>query len=190
VTRAGATPALDNIVQNIVEKWDDVERRLCFEADPRALAYALRDDFVGDLETAVGAPRADMGPEWRFSQIYSVLWPAGSDARAAGLNTYTPYASLPRSERLLVNAALRQRSVPIDVGTENWRSQIDEQLRSAGAGQLSERRSADRKRLRQAILELLEQPVDLDLLLAHPRVTGAHIDSASAEVDLDLVEIA
>ena len=190
VVRAGATHSLDEILQQIVEKWIDVEHRLGFEADPRALAYALRDDFAGELEAAVGAPGADMGPEWRFSQIYSLLWPAGADARAAGLNTYSPYVSLPRSERLLVNAVLHDRLTPIDVGTPDWRPQIEERLRVEGDAQLREHSLTDRRRLRQAILAMMEQPVDLDLLLAHPRVTGARIDDSGVEVNFDLAEIA
>jgi hypothetical protein len=186
--RPGATPELDSILHRLVTAWNNVEARVGFEAEPRALAYALRDEFVGELETAVGAPSADMGAEWRFAQLYSMLWPSGVDARAAGLATYSPFDDLPRPERMLIQPYLSAQTPVIRADSTDWRAQVDEALRTRGQAILTSD-APQREIIREALLDLALVPVDIDILATHPRIVGLTLDDDRTTVELDLTEI-
>jgi hypothetical protein len=79
--RPGTTRSTDVTALAILRSWDQLQERLGFEIDARVIAYAVgsgRRQVPG-----VGAPvTAD--------QVFSMLWPRGSQARSTHLQHYQP----------------------------------------------------------------------------------------------------
>lgn len=183
--RPGSTTASDAILLDLVNEVDRLETLLGFEPDARALAFALRNRF--QLEQAVGAPQPDMGEPWRFAQIYSLMWPRGTDARAAGLSAYNRFAELVAPERLLVEALFADRRHRIDATRPDWRAVADEALATDGEVVLTaphDRRDA----IRSALLNLALEPTDLGFIHAYPQVVGATTRARQIFVEVEIPE--
>ena len=108
--RPGSTRATDLTAAAIVRAWDQLQHRLGFEVDARAVAYAVGS---GRLPTTAGsAPTGD--------QVFSMLWPRGGQARNQHLQHYQPYAGPKVLDRLLAAAAHDQRLPEVDVTIDDW----------------------------------------------------------------------
>jgi hypothetical protein len=168
VLRPGATSASDSLLRGLLGEWDELETRLDLEVDPRSLAYALSES--AELERAITTETAPEGDvrAWRYSQLYGLLWPRGGDARAASLAAYSPFARLPRPERLLVLAVIADPRQRIDISADGWRLAADRVLIEDGECLLV----GTSEQLRSAAIALALVPTDLRYLHLHPRVVS------------------
>ncbi len=109
--RPGTTQSTDVTALGVLRAWDDLQERLGFEIDARVIAFA-----VGSGRLAVpglsGAVTAD--------QVFSMLWPRGSQARTQHLQHYQPYTGPPLLDRLLAIAAHDERVNAVDVTQPDW----------------------------------------------------------------------
>ena len=109
--RPGTTQSTDATALAVLRAWDQLQDRLGFEVDARVIAYA-----AGAGKLAVSAS----GRPSTADQIFSMLWPRGSQARAQHLQHYQPYASPPLLDRLLVLAAHDEHVQTVDVTQAEW----------------------------------------------------------------------
>jgi hypothetical protein len=185
VLRPGATLATLRFAGACMARWDAIEEAAGVEIDARAVAYALRLDEALESTLVLGVNR-DLDDRWRYSQVYGLLWPRGHAARASALEAYSPYAELPRPERLLAVAASDVAVHRVDVATSEWRSRVDEALGSDGECVIHGSPAS----VRGALHALALEPVDLGLIQAYPRVAGVDRFGTSTQALLRLDEIA
>jgi ATP-dependent helicase Lhr and Lhr-like helicase len=109
--RPGTTQSTDITALAVLRAWDHLQDRLGFEVDARVIAYA-----AGAGKLGIPAP----GRPASADQIFSMLWPRGSQARAQQLLHYQPYASPPLLDRLLAVAAQDEHLQAVDVTQPEW----------------------------------------------------------------------
>lgn len=109
--RPGTTQSTDITALAVLRAWDHLQERLGFEVDARVIAYAAGAGRLAIPGT--GRPTS-------ADQIFSMLWPRGSQARAQHLQHYQPYASPQLLDRLLVNAAHDEQLQTVDVTQPGW----------------------------------------------------------------------
>jgi hypothetical protein len=188
VRRPGSSADTDELTVRLHTRWSELEEGLGFEVDARVVAYALRDEL--DVESAVGlTPPQGRESEWRFSQLYSLLWPRGYEARTATLSSYSPFARLAEPERLLVEPLLERAYETVRVDAVSWRAEVDAALARDGTVVLAGART-DRRFLKEVLISLSAEPVDLGFLHGFPRVVGVRAAGLDLEITLELEEIA
>ncbi len=114
----------------------------------------------------------------------SVLWPRGGSVRGHRLSVYNPFAALPASEPDLVRDCLGTGADVVAISDPHWREQATDVLARdsevvlrAGVGEALQ--------LRQAVIQMLADPIDTGFLLLHPRVRG--IERGKGVIDVALV---
>jgi ATP-dependent Lhr-like helicase len=122
--RPGTTRSTDATALAVLRAWDGLQERLGFEIDARVIAYA-----VGSGRLAVPG----MGAPATADQVFSMLWPRGSQARAQHLQHYQPYAGPPSLDRLLAAAAHDERLQTVDVTQPDWLSRYTDEIARHGA---------------------------------------------------------
>lgn len=123
--RPGSTSATDATTLELVKAWDELQQRLGIEVDATTLAY-----LVGTERVSV--PGAS-GARLTADQVFSLLWPRGSRARAQHLQHYQPYEGSPLLDRLLVQAAHDERLSVIDVTDATWPDRYTAEMHKRGA---------------------------------------------------------
>jgi hypothetical protein len=169
VLRPGSSPATDELLVNTLAQWDRVEDLLGLEVDARTVAY-------------VGA-----GGDTTLGEVYSLLWPRGQQARAAVLSAWSRYARLPPIERLVLNAAGRQRLHVEDLGGGDLTA-LKQALVVSGRAALRAPVRASTG-LQRALLRLLVEPIDTGTLIAHPRVVAIDRDDEYLFAELEVAEV-
>ena len=122
--RPGTTRSTDVTALGVLRAWDDLQDRLGFEIDARVIAFA-----VGSGRLAVPG----MGGPATADQVFSMLWPRGSQARTQHLQHYQPYAGPPLLDRLLAVAAHDERVNAVDVTQPDWLSRYADEIARHGA---------------------------------------------------------
>ena len=171
VLRPGSSPDTDRLTRDAFELWERSEDRLGIEIDARAVAYALSREETSTLE-----------------DIYSLLWPRGRDARRASLDAYSRFAADLPTERLLLEAALQDRTEAVPLG-DGARERIQDILARSGTARLVGEGDQSRE-LREVIDSLLTQPIDVGSVSGYPRIVGAARTADTIEVTLELPEAA
>jgi ATP-dependent helicase Lhr and Lhr-like helicase len=123
--RPGSSSATDATALGLIKAWDELQQRLGIEVDATTLAY-----LVGTERISV--PGAG-GARLTADQVFSLLWPRGSRARAQHLQHYQPYEGSPLLDRLLVQAAHDERLLLIDVTDSTWPDRYIAEMRKRGA---------------------------------------------------------
>jgi ATP-dependent Lhr-like helicase len=122
--RPGTTRSTDATALAVLRAWDDLQERLRFEIDARMIAFA-----VGSGRLAVPGMNAPPTAD----QVFSMLWPRGSQARTQHLQHYQPYAGSPSLDRLLAAAAHDERLQTVDVTQPDWLSRYTHEIAQQGA---------------------------------------------------------
>ena len=122
--RPGTTRSTDVTVLGVLRAWDGLQDRLGFEIDARVIAFG-----VGFGRLAVPGMTAPATGD----QIFSMLWPRGSQARAQHLQHFQPYAGPASLDRLLAVAAHDERLRAIDVTQRDWLSRYGDEIAQHGA---------------------------------------------------------
>jgi hypothetical protein len=189
ILRPGSGPASDSFLLEALTRWSSEEIRLGVELDARVIAYRLARR--ADIDTALfgaGIEVPTINPDqWRFSVIYSLLWPRGAHIRRSNLNLYSPFRDLPIAEPLLLKPHLSGGLEVIAIQTEGWEEQCLARLASEGAATLvcPMRAASD---LAGALSFLATNPVQADYISVYARVQAVRRVEDAFEIDLNIAE--
>lgn len=171
VLKPGSSPQTDELLRRMVRTWRSEEERLGVEVDARVFAYVA--SAHEDLDRALGftgqVQQADR--TWRFQAIYGMLWPRGNAIRARALASYNRFAPIPDADRELLLDVLNLAEVRVMLDESTWRSAVTEMLKDVGAVSLVAHATA-RGELKQALLDLVATPLDINFLQLYPQVEG------------------
>jgi superfamily II DNA or RNA helicase len=189
ILRPGSGPASDAFLLDALTRWSTEEERLGVELDARVLAYRLATlPRIDEALMEAGIETPAVGAEqWRFSVIYSLLWPRGAQIRRSGLELYSPFGELAPAEPLLVKAFLSDGLDSIDVRDDDWRTLCLERLGEVGAATLI-CQMEDSDRLSQAFTFLATNPVQSNYLSVFARVQAVRRMGDTLAVDVDIAE--
>lgn len=158
--RPGTTRATDATALAIIRAWDALQDRLGFEIDARVIAYGVGSSRLA-LPGSTGSMSAD--------QVFSLLWPRGSQARSQHLQHYQPYAGPPSIDRLLAVAAHDERLPVVDVTQSDWQASYRREVAGNGAVILTAQ-AVQAKALSEAIRAVPAIGVDRDVLRVYGEV--------------------
>jgi ATP-dependent Lhr-like helicase len=120
--RPGSSPDVIAQVRQLLTAWDNLETRSGAELDARVLAYAARQ--VDDRITLTS------------DQVFSLLWPRGSQARNRHLQHWQPYEPHLIHDRLLAHAVVSRPVPEIDITQPHWPDQYRTHLATVDAVEL------------------------------------------------------
>lgn len=187
VLRAGSSPQSDRLLHTLIQLWKQEEERLGVEIDSRVFAY------VGSASHHLDKALAHLGQaqlsdlNWRFQVIYGLLWPRGSQVRAHALATYNPFAQLPEPDREILFDVLMTNEKAISMGDPDWRAKLADTLGQFGTVRLYAP-IAQREELKNAILDLAAEPLDIGFLSLYPRIESLRRDNDGYYATLDIRE--
>ncbi|RKH18569.1 DEAD/DEAH box helicase [Corallococcus sp. CA047B] len=186
--RPGSSPAMDAMLARLLGAWDAAEARLGVELAPQIVAlWESKNEALDSTLTRAGEVPGGERRGWRYSTLLGLLWPRGSGVRAESLKTSNPYTSLPTSDRLLIEVLLPQQDIEVRLEETDWLTILTDRLITHGHARLSAPET-DLRELREAMLAMLIEPLDIGALLVHPRVRGTRRQSGRVAVTFDLLE--
>jgi len=183
----GATTTTVTFLAKLLERWDALEAHCQVEVEPRIFTYLMaRDDNL--LSFYPSAPAECLAdPVWRAGVIHSLLWTRGGALRATALKPYNPFVSFPPTDRALVLLALPDAGSVITLGSDAWRESLEESLEKQGHAYLKTNAN-NTEELKEALLLLTEQPMEVEFLHLHPHVEGVRRSHEGFLVSLVLSE--
>lgn len=158
--RPGADRTTDLDTLAVLRAWDELERSLGFEINAKVIAYAIGSNKLVP-EGMRHARSAD--------QVFSMLWPRGSEARAQNLRHYQPYQRSQVLDRKLVAAATSVDLKRVDVQSPEWQDEYVSAAITDGAVLLVASSSAS-SALARAIREVSALRVDRGFLRVYGEV--------------------
>ena len=190
ILRPGSTPSTDQVLRDLLSRWEKAEERLGIEIDLRVFAYTCTTDqsfdrafgHLGRLPQESNARLA-----WRFNALISMLWPRGAVLRREALSYYNRFADPPQCDRLLLKAIQPNPLSAVSVMDQNWREKLREILLQDGQAELFAKLD-EKSELRAAIVNLMVEEMDTGFLLTCPRVVGTRSDRELIRITLDLPE--
>jgi hypothetical protein len=187
--RPGTNAQTDAFLATVVREWSAAEERLGVDIDARVLAFAQSSN--PRLERALGLPAPGESDEaraaWRYSVLYSMLWPRGAQVRAEALRHQGSFSVLPDCDRLLVLAAVSRPVRAVTLTNDTWFAELSRILIEDGSADLVCPVS-EADRLADALLRIAYEPVDSDVLLIHARVAAVHRDGVEIRAAVELPE--
>jgi len=168
VLTPGSNVETDRQLLDLIRTWQAEEDRLGVEIDARVFAYiaSTQDRFTDALPPETRRDRYVC-----FQVLYGRLWLRGSLIRNRAISFYNPFAIVPEADREILLDVLQPAENVVKMEESNWREQVDQALGTAGALSLMAR-LADRQALKQAVLQLMTEPVDIGFLNVYPVVEG------------------
>lgn len=183
--RPGSSRDLESLVADLLDRWDGIERSLGVEIDLRVFAFLAANDPSVRTRLFTAAQGQGGGRGWEIGQIVGLLWTRGGRLRSASLQSYTPYAKLEPTERLLFSHITQVRDYLVSRDSPEWREQLDAALRHRGNVTL---RSATESDAAASIRDLLTEPTSVEVLEFHPRVVGLTRSGAGIDLMVELRE--
>lgn len=183
--RSGSDERTEELVRDLLTRWDELESHLGVEVEVRALATvaATDPDLQRRVEELSGALAAT--PAARIGQVLGLLWSRGATARAASLQAYNPYRSQLPTERLLVEALVERPLTVVDHGPLDWRGTLDAALHRDGRALV---RCTSEDAAASVARALLVAPTTIGVLELHPRVVGLTRERHHIEVEVEIRE--
>jgi hypothetical protein len=187
VLKPGSSSQTDELLLGLIRLWRSEEERLGVEIDARVFAYIASSRE--DLDRALGIVSLVQQPDstWRFQAIHGLLWPRGNTVRARALASYNRFAHIHDADRELLLDVLRHTEIRVLLDDPNWRREVSEVLKNAGAVSLVARATASDD-LKGALLDLVAAPLDIDFLHLYPQVEGFRREPEALVVMLRLRE--
>jgi hypothetical protein len=181
--RPGSGPALEGLVNDLVNRWDAIESRLGIDVELRVFAYVAASDpeVRRRLQGVAFGHAGEHG--WEIGQIVGLLWSRGYRLRSSALQTYSPFRKYEPTDRLLFADIVRPPESVVDATSPEWRAAVDTRLREAATVTI---RVPTDESATDVIRELLTEPTNVDVLEFHPRVVGLSrsIDGIDVRVEL------
>lgn len=164
----GSSPETDRQLRELLRRWQAEESRLGIEVDARVFAYvsSKQQDLIAALPAEV---RND--PYVSFQVLYSRLWLRGSIIRNRAISFYNPFAIVPEADREILLDVLQPAENLIKLEEPDWQIQLNESLQAFGTAALIAP-VARRRTLKEAILQMMSEPVDVGFLTLYPFVEG------------------
>lgn len=190
ILRRDMPRGFDQLLNELLEKWDRVEDVLGIEIDARVIATMYSDDvrIERELGRAGFSLPASVGRDWRFNVLYGLLWARGNQLRSAGLQLPNRFVQgHPATERLLLAPWATVPEPPIDAMAADWQAQASERLAQRGRAVL-EVPMQQRVRLQELFAWSVSEPVQLEYLNLYPRLSGVRRRGAVYELQFELRE--
>lgn len=186
VFRSGSSLETEELIVELLDKWDRIEAALGVEIELRVFAFVCSNDTatVESLESVVGGGAREA--DWALNQVVGLLWNRGSRVRAAALLAYNPYTTLVQTERLLADGLASRRTSKVDLSADDWRQKVDRELVVVGSVSLVAEANED---FGEALADLLVRPTYLGSLETFPRVVAVHRYDSKTEAVIELREL-
>jgi hypothetical protein len=187
--RPGSNRDTDEFMANALQQWDESERHLGIDIDPRVFALVKSSDesldriFAGELVVSTDSSAV----AWRYGVLYGLFWPRGAQIRAESLRVWNPFERALECDRLLVLVALANSKHEISLEERDWFEQLAQILVTEGAASLIHT-SEHSDEMATALLRIAVEPVESDALLIHARLTGVRRESNRIIADIELPE--
>jgi hypothetical protein len=183
--RSGSDERTEELVRDLLTRWDELESHLGIEVEVRAFATvaATDPDLQRRVEELSGALAAT--PAARIGQVLGLLWSRGATARAASLQAYNPYMSQLPTEPLLVEALVERPLTVVDHGPLDWRGTLDAALHRDGRALV---RCTSEDAAASVTRALLVAPTTIGVLELHPRVVGLTRGRHHIDVEVEIRE--
>ncbi|MDM4769074.1 DEAD/DEAH box helicase [Solimonas sp. SE-A11] len=171
--RNGTPFALDELMAELLQRWDAIEERLGVEVDARLIcALFSTDPRIDQAFQAAGFELPEVNREpWRFSVLGSVVWARGHALRAHALPLATRFSDTPAvTERLLLQGVLTPAEPAILGSDADWLTQLHTRLIERGRATLSVDPGSDA--LNAAMAAIVTVPVQLEYLNVYSKLVS------------------
>ncbi len=192
--RPSADTDSDELVAELVRRWQDEQRRLGCAIDLRVMAVAARrieeiEQLVQRVLLRVGG--ADTAPtdSQIFNLLQSLLWLDCRDSCPDCIDQPQPYQRLPKPSRALLQALLKPSGVPIEYGTDGWEERTGEQLAEHYACRI-ECDQSQAAELRERLTQMLTAPVEIGFQQHYPTLDRVERDGRRWLFGLAIRELA
>jgi hypothetical protein len=168
ILSSGSNPQTDSQLRNMIQQWQAEEMRLGIEVDARVFAYVAskQQELIKALP-----PGVKNNPYVCFTVLYSRLWLKGSIIQNRAISFYNPFAIAPEADREILLDVLQPSEHLIKIEESNWYEQIQTVLQEYGVAALIAP-SNNRQGLKVAILQMMQEPIDIGFLSLYPFVEG------------------
>lgn len=186
--RPGTPPELDELLAELMQRWDAIEERLGVEVDARIVCALFSTDPRIDLAFQAAGfelPNANREP-WRFSVLTGVIWARGHSLRATALPLVARFSDVPAvTERLLLQTWLSPADSAICASDADWLAQLHARLASHGRATVAIA-LAHGDALNAAMAAIVTVPVQLEYLNVYPRLLSATRRQGEVRLELEL----
>lgn len=173
ILRPDSPAALDCLLAELLERWNDLECHLGVEVDARIMcAVFSRDTRLDGAFTAAGfdLPKHQI-ETWRFSVLLGVLWARGHALRSHALPVSERFADTPMTtDRLFLAPWVSKETEPIDAASPQMLELLHDQLRRQGQAIVS--MSPNPSLIHRVTSLAATVPVQLEYLNVYPRLTS------------------
>ncbi len=185
VLRVGSDDRNEDLLRDLLHRWDELESHLGMEVDLQTFATVAATDanYQIRIQDLVGALAST--PAARIGQVLGLLWSRGANARSAFLQAYNPYWVQLPTERLLVEALIDQPIALVPYSGLGWREALDAALHRDGRVRLRCESDADAS---SAIREILIKPTIFGVLEFYPHVVGLTRGRNDIELQVEIRE--
>jgi hypothetical protein len=163
--RPGTMPSTDSLMVDLLSHWDALQERLGIAIGLQEFcALAALDDGLRQRIQSVIPPTVQDVTRDAAAQLYSMLWPRQHEVRQQ-MDAYHPFRALQsfNEPKLIRDILLKDTYIDVQLSETNWRNEVLTTLSRSEICRLIASR-AGKKRLAQAVAELLLSPVDIEYL--------------------------
>lgn len=186
--RPGTPPELDELLAELLRRWDDIEDRLGVEVDARVVcALFSTDERIDRAFQAAGFDLPNVNREpWRFSVLTGVIWARGHALRTSALPLSARFSDVPAiTERLLLSGWLSDDDAPICTGDADWLNQLHARLTIHGRATVAVIPGGG-DALNVAMGAIVTVPVQLEYLNVYPKLLSVTRHHGEVRLHLEL----
>lgn len=161
--RPGTSLESDELVFDLLNRWEELENRLGIVIGLREYSYiAVNFQFdVEDRLRKIGIITPDHTKQDLVQILAGFLWPRGHEIRGRSLQTYNPYRTAHTTDPALLRALFFETIIPeISVEDPNWLDILKESLAEKGATRIK-CPIGQEESLKNAILLINSTPIEV-----------------------------
>jgi hypothetical protein len=183
--RPGSAQAVEGLVDELLQRWDELESRLGIDVELRVFAYVAASDseIRKRIQTIARGQVGESG--WEIGQIVGLLWSRGYRLRSSALQAYSPFRKYEPTDRLLFADVVRPPDSVVNGNDEGWRDAVDTRLVETARATIRVRTDDRAARIVRA---LLVEPTNVDVLEFYPRVVGLSRSTDGIDIRVELRE--
>lgn len=186
--RPGTPPELDELLAELLQRWDAIEERLGVEVDARVVCALFSTDQRIDLAFQAAGfdlPKLNREP-WRFSVLTGVIWARGHALRTTALPLATRFSDVPAvTERLLLQSWLSPEEPAIRTAETDWLAQLHARFVNRGRATVAVAPTGT-EALNAVMAAIVTVPVQLEYLNVYPRLLSATREKDEVRLVLEL----
>jgi len=190
VMRPGSSNDSDRALNGALDVWDAIERDIGFALNQRTAAALLSGNaaVIADLRRAAPSGIDHFTDAWEFNVLLGLLWAPAEEIRAYAFQPPMPFSERPPlSERTLLLDSLAETVSAVDVTGASWRLSVDSSIAKTGRCVVCAPTGRE-THLRDALVQLMIDPIEAGSLHLHPRVVGLRRGASMVETTLELME--